>query len=118
MGQLKIGRMTVPDVRFPDDFSQLLQEYLRSTGDTLGYVAQIGVEHPLPADIDEDTFHVYATYEFLKSEPENGLAAIYVAQTFDSIGARQPFERQGPVLAHLATVQHELENYDGVSKST
>jgi tetratricopeptide (TPR) repeat protein len=82
---MKIGKLEIPDADFPNGIESALQEYVRATGDQISYIAQIGVDHPIPDQYEEGVFRLFAAYENLKSNPESGLAVIYVALALDCL---------------------------------
>ena len=60
---MQIGRMQLPDVEFPLGIEAALANYVQTTGDSLSYIAECGVDSPIHEGFEEGTFWLYAAYE-------------------------------------------------------
>ena len=83
---MTIGRMTIPDVAFSPEIEKKLEEYTRRTGDTSSYISEVGVDSAGLTSADPGELRLFASIEYLKEDPENGLAALNVALAFDCLG--------------------------------
>ena len=83
---MKIGRLYIPDVDFPADAQQQLAAYMAATGDSCSYIAHIGVEEPDKTTMQPGLLRLHAAITELSSDPDNGLAALYVAGAFEELG--------------------------------
>ncbi len=85
---LKIGRLKLPEVVFPDGIADRLRAYRDATGDSVSYIAQEGIDSPELAgstDRERSLLRLYAAFEHVREDPENGLAAHNVAPAFGEL---------------------------------
>jgi tetratricopeptide (TPR) repeat protein len=95
----KIGPVEIPKITFPENFGEVLRNYLTAGNDDLGYVAMYGIERPeLLRDAATDTrlLRLYAALNFFKAGPDNGLAVFEIvsglADLNDADGAKLVLE--------------------------
>jgi tetratricopeptide (TPR) repeat protein len=80
----------MPEVIFPPNIRDALNQYMQETGDECSYISYFGIEHPerlSASGIDVGLLRLYAAMEYAKeSAPDNALAALSLADAFNECG--------------------------------